>query len=148
MEGDYITGSPVRTCGSRRLTGSIPIYRPGCNSVVFSTHRMKYTKVTGRVIDYQYASPDGFRPYGHASHPARCTFDEAYLDEAYLDGVSITHGTPRQHVWSFAAAHSEQVQRSLIGTTYSCLCVNTTANAILDWSHPSLVATISVRLVM
>ena len=143
MEGDYITGSPVRTCGSRRLTGSIPIYRPGYNSVVFSTHRMKYTKVTGRVIGYQYASPDGFRPYGHASHPARCTFDEAYLD-----GVSITHGTPRQHVWSFAAAHSEQVQRSLIGTTYSCLCVNTTADAILDWSHPSLVATISVRLVM
>ena len=117
--------SLVRTCGSRRLTGSIHTHRPGCNSVVFNTHGMKYTKVTGRVIGYQYASPDGFRPYSYPSHPVRRT-----LDEPYLDGVSITHGTPQQHVWSFAAAHSEQVQRSLIGTTFSCPCVNTTADAI------------------
>ena len=36
--------SPVRTCGFRHLTGSIQTHRPGCNSVVLSTHGMKYAK--------------------------------------------------------------------------------------------------------
>ena len=29
------------------------------------------------------------------------------LDQAYIDGVSITHGSPTQHIWSFLAAYSE-----------------------------------------
>ena len=26
------------------------------------------------------------------------------LEEVYIDGVSITHGSPRQHIWSFVAS--------------------------------------------
>ena len=28
------------------------------------------------------------------------------IDDAYLDGVSVTRGTPRQHIWSFGAGHN------------------------------------------
>ena len=39
----------VRTC--RRKTD-------GCNSVIFSSHNIPYTEICGRVVGYQYASPD------------------------------------------------------------------------------------------
>ena len=29
-----------------------------------------------------------------------------------MDGVSLTHGSPRQHIWTFAAALSRQVSTS------------------------------------
>ena len=29
------------------------------------------------------------------------------IDSAYASGVSLTHGTPRQHIWTFAAGYSE-----------------------------------------
>ena len=47
----------------------------------------------GRVIGYQSASPSDFR--------------QVTINDAYLDGVSITYGTPRKHIWSYAAASNE-----------------------------------------
>ena len=29
------------------------------------------------------------------------------LDQGYMDGVSITHGQPRHHIWSYAAGAFE-----------------------------------------
>ena len=29
------------------------------------------------------------------------------IDGYYVDGVSLTHGSPQQHIWTFAAGHSE-----------------------------------------
>ena len=52
----------------------------GCDSVVIPMGGQAYTEVHGRVIAYQYASPDAFnggrRPSG--------------IDDPYVDGISIT----------------------------------------------------------
>ena len=69
----------------------------GCSSVVYSTHNVPYTKVCGRVIGIQYNSLDAFKPF---------FFNRALtIDDAYVDGVSLTYGfNPRHHIWTFAAA--------------------------------------------
>ena len=66
----------------------------GCDSVTYSTFGMNYSHVCGKVIAYQHGTPDAF------DHPASQTI-EGY----YVDGVSLTHGSPgsRQHIWTFAA---------------------------------------------
>ena len=69
----------------------------GCSSTTFSAQGVEYRKVCGKVIGYQYNQPYGFGP-------ARFT---SGISQTYVDGVSITNGSPRQHVWTFAAARSE-----------------------------------------
>ena len=89
-----ITASGKRLCG-----------RPGpagCVSVKFPTNNVPYNRVSGRVIAYQYSIPDGNCPY-IGFHTDRLIHT---LDEVYIDGVSITHGSPRQHIWSFVASTS------------------------------------------
>ena len=61
----------------------------GCYSVFYSTNGRHYEKVCGRASGYQKGSPDGF--VGITSF-----FD-------YFEGLSITHGSPRQHIWTYAA---------------------------------------------
>ena len=91
--------SGVRACG--RQTSSVG----GCNSVTFSTYGISYSQVCGRVLGYQYRSPDAIS-YNHgdgidpiASHNS--------IDAPYVDGVSITHGSPRQHIWTLMAGLRE-----------------------------------------
>ena len=84
--------SPKRMCSRRSENG--------CDSVTFSTNGIPYSHVRGRILGYQYCKTDAFAPY--YSNPSSIT-----IDDAYVDGVSITHGNPRQHVWTFAAGRSE-----------------------------------------
>ena len=63
----------------------------GCSSVLFNTHGVPYTEVCGQAIGYQFHSPDAF---AYRSNPN--------INSAYLDGISITYGIPRQHLWSYA----------------------------------------------
>ena len=42
---------------------------------------------------HQYGSPDGFNT-GTDS-----------IDSHYIDGISITHGNPRTHLWSYVAGN-------------------------------------------
>ena len=92
------TTAPLRTCG-----------RPGpagCVSTTFPVHGIKYSQVCGRVIGYQDRSPDAFERY------------YANIDDYYVDGISLTHGqSPRQHIWTFAAAVDE-TQSNI----YTCPC--------------------------
>ena len=81
------TGYSKRTCEP---------YSSGCTSVFFPVSVGAYNRVCGRVTAYQYATT-------HAFHYGRATT----IDEAYVDGVSLTHGSPRQHIWTFAAGVSE-----------------------------------------
>jgi hypothetical protein len=74
-----------------------PSLAPGCSSTTFSTQGMEYRQVCGKVIGYQYYKPKGFGP-------SRGTPE---INETYIDGVSLTHGIPRNHVWSFADAIDE-----------------------------------------
>ena len=50
-----------------------------------------YTEVHGRMIAYQYASPDAF----NVGSPG--------INGPYVDGISITYGSPRKHVWTLGA---------------------------------------------
>ena len=70
----------------------------GCSSVTFSTHNLSHTKVCGRARGYQFKHTDGFGSY---------TADGTSLNSYYLDGLSITYGSPRNHIWSFAAGLSK-----------------------------------------
>ena len=93
--GWQLTGHPKRTCGrasSGRLT---------CDSVIFPVTRglENYTSVCGRIKGYQYNPTDAFQAYHDG--------DATTIDEAYVSGVSLTHGSPRQHIWTFAAGISE-----------------------------------------
>ena len=67
----------------------------GCSSVIFPTHGISYSKVCRLVYGYIKGTPDRFER--HRNCPG-CT-----IDDPYVDGVSITHGSPRQHIWSLAA---------------------------------------------
>ena len=87
----YTVPSSVRMCRSSHTTA-------GCTSVTFPAHMIPYTKVCGRAHGYGYTTPDAFR----ASETSGQTI-EGY----YVDGLSVTHGRPRSHVWTFAAGVSK-----------------------------------------
>ena len=86
------TTAPLRTCG-----------RPGpagCVSTTFHVYGIEYSHVCGRVIGYQDRTPDAFYPY-YANGALT-------IDDSYVEGISLTHGqSPRQHIWTFAAAVDE-----------------------------------------
>ena len=89
--GFRLITSPKRTCGT-----------PGsrCVSTTFPLNGVKYSRVCGKIIGYQYSTIDAFDPY-YLDHSRT-------IDGQYVDGVSLTHGqTPRKHIWTFAAAHDE-----------------------------------------
>ena len=65
-----------------------------------------YSQVCGKIIGYQDRTPDGFAN-GRSNS----------IDGAYVDGISLTHGSnPRQHIWTFAAALDE------VGTYRGLIC--------------------------
>ena len=78
--------TPAKLCGRRTA--------PGCSGVIFPTDGICYSKVCGQARGYQYYSTDGF---------ARST----NINTHYVDGVAITYGSPRQHLWTYAAGLSD-----------------------------------------
>ena len=82
--------TPVRTCGRPTNTGA------SCPGEYFSTKSLQYSKVCGRAIGYQDGSTDSF----NRSSPRS-------IDEPYVDGISVTHGIPRTHIWTFSAGATE-----------------------------------------
>ena len=79
----------------------------GCSSVQFTTHELSYSKVCGRITALADGAPEGFM-----------RTDDTDINGTYVDGVSLTHGAPRQHIWTFAATSSEETRR------LSCSCNN------------------------
>ena len=73
----------IRTCVRNEASA-------GCSSVEVSTANIQYTRVCGRITAYQFGIVDDFL--------------NTNINSAYVDGVSLTHGIPRQHIWTFAAA--------------------------------------------
>ena len=79
----------------------------------------------GRINGYQVASPDGFLG------------NDPNINQIYLDGVSITHGTQRTHIWSYVAGYNEtsicpcsdnstNTPPSFVGNDYYCESGNPT----------------------
>ena len=96
---------PVRSCG--RPVGSME----HCLSTSIKTERFEYSRVCGRIIGYQVNTPDAFNPKTNSF--------ERDIDEAYVDGISLTHGlNPRKHIWTFAAGSNE------FGDDVGCSCGN------------------------
>ena len=75
----------------------------GCPSATFNTGNLPYNQVCGRILGYQLGGTDGFR--------------EDTINNAYVRGVSVTHGNPRNHVWTFASGLAE-----ITNTSFDCLC--------------------------
>ena len=105
-----IRSTSVRTCGRSTSTGA------SCSSETFFTRALQYSKVCGRVIGYQYGSPGAFNLHGRP--PTNSP------DDNYVDGVSVTYGTPRTHIWTYAAGVSGTTSFDLSG---SCPCANPAA---------------------
>ena len=81
--------SNISTCGINSTSFA-------CASVLFETYGIPYSRVCGRVLAYQYSTPNAFRA-GFST-----------IGSNYVDGVSLTHGSsPRRHIWTFAAALHE-----------------------------------------
>ena len=88
--------------------------RGGCVSVPIPV-QVSYSQVCGIVKGNQDSSPDAFGLY--SSGPST-------IDAAYVDGVSITHGSPRRHLWTYATGLSE-----LNGNVrYRCPCARSNPN--------------------
>ena len=84
----------VRACG--RPYSSVG----SCQSIQFPSNGISYSQVCGRVVGYQYDSPDAIYKEG-ANHDN--------IDSYYVDGISLTCGSPRQHIWTFMASRHENI---------------------------------------
>ena len=97
-----VTTNGVRACGRPASSES------SCPGTFYSA-KSEYQRVCGRVIGYQDGSPDGFSYLG----------ESVSINESYLDGVSITYGQPRNHIWSYVAAVTE---RGVLNPPSNCPC--------------------------
>ena len=114
--------TPVRTCGGTNDT----VGGSGCSSVSFSTYNISFSHICGRIIGYQFGSPDAFHSYSVSEFTR--------IEDPYVDGVVVTHGTEKEHVWTFAASLTEL--DSGFNFQYICPCTN---SQISTQSVPSFV---------
>ena len=70
----------------------------GCISTTFPSHGVQYSRVCGRITGYQFYTTDGFGPYINFG---------ASIDGNFVDGIVLTHGSPRTHIWTFASGYSQ-----------------------------------------
>ena len=93
----------VRACGRPASASAL-----SCYSMNYSSSTI-FNRVCGQVIGYQV---------GFAG-----VFDDQQLpiDTGYVDGVSITYGVPRIHVWTYAAGASDTLING--SERYSCPCL-------------------------
>lgn len=85
----------------------------GCFSTIFSVHNVSYTKICGKARGYQRATTDGFGLYVNGASKS--------INGPYVDGLSITLGNPRKHVWTYATGYSDD--RNLGKLTCPCAAV-------------------------
>ena len=90
-----ITASDKSMCGGRGAS---------CISTTFSLHGLQYSRVCGKIIGYQFSTPDVFRRWES-------------IDNVFVDGIVLTHGYPRTHIWTFAASASQYITDQ-----YACPC--------------------------
>ena len=84
--------SNIGFCGKPDTAG-------GCSSVIYSSSGRNYNKVCGWASGYQFGSTDGFLGFTD--------------DFDYFEGLSITHGNPRRHIWTYAVGLTDRGPDSL-----------------------------------
>ena len=116
----YSCPAPLRTAtnqGKRLCTRSVD--RP-FSSVIFRTHGVPYTAVCGRAVAYQYG-------YTNAFYAAAQGTRYHSINDPYVDGISITHGQPRKHIWTYEAGRAKTDD-----SRFQCPC------SALDATKPQL----------
>ena len=111
--------SGVRACG--RASSSVG----SCTSVQFPSNGISYSQVCGRVVGYQYATPDADYPgkYQRETYGSVIKPHHNDISSYYVDGVSITRGSPRQHVWTLMAGVLESSNSSYSRDgSFNCPC--------------------------
>ena len=104
---ELITGG-IRVCRREGTTG-------GCRSNIFQTNGISYSQICGKVVGYQKGTTDGVLTNVND------------INGVYLDGVSITRGSPRKHVWSYIAGYRSD---STSGSTCPCNTGVTNTNTV------------------
>jgi len=126
--------------------------REGCSNLdedrvataLFHVPLASYERVRGNARGLQFGTTDGF----WASGAART------IDQPYVDGVSITVGSPRQHVWTFVAGLFDVAMTpdtktcpctgsgtpppSFVGSSYDCDSANTDYSLGCVWHDGDL----------
>ena len=100
----------VRACG-RPVTNS-----GSCVRITFPSRDIKYSQLCGKVIGYRYLTTDG-----NGYHPNRD------INLPYIDGISLTHGYPRKHIWTLVSgykcpcyAYNPNSLPSFVGSNHYC----------------------------
>ncbi len=98
----------TRACG-RPYTPS-----GSCIGIQFSSINLNYSEVCGRIKGYQFGSPDAIDTYYGAAE-----FNN--ISSYYADGISITQGYSRVHVWTLMAGLDEYAVPAIGGNPF-CPC--------------------------
>ena len=98
--GNLFRHEHSNTCGVEIVAFSLP----HCSSINFSVNSIRYSKVCGKIKAFTVGSLEAFHGRFHS------------INHAYVDGINLTHGHPRQHIWTLAAGTSEN--------NISCPCTN------------------------
>ena len=101
--GWSLTTHSVRTCGRLASSG-----RYTCDPVTFPVSGGQYSRVCGRIRAYQYGVGWAFTGAKSRYTGREGTWEPQSVDGSYVDGISITHGLPRQHIWTFAAGIAQE----------------------------------------
>ena len=109
--GWNMTGYSKRTCG--RANSS----RLSCDSVFFPVSGGYYSQVCGRIRAYQYGVPGAFYSSNHEG--------QTTIDSAYVSGVAVMYGSPRQHIWTFANGVRENEMKH---ASWNCPCDSTSVS--------------------
>ena len=73
----------------------------------FSTLSIPFSKVCGMEVGYQQSSTDGFQTSVKS------------INGPYVDGVSITYGNPRKHIWTYGIGHTSDQDPA---APFNCPC--------------------------
>ena len=95
----------IRACGRPYSNGY------SCISTYFQVQNFKYSQIHGKLVGYQVGTPEGARN-GAAYN----------INSEYVDGVMLTHGRTRKHIWTFIAGHDNN------GNNNYCPCAKWYAN--------------------
>ena len=99
--------SPARACRANSDAA-------GCYSAYFSNNKFSYQHICGKVVGYQKGTPDGFRATAYTTYPSKA------IDGPYVDGVSLTYGTPHKHLFTYACGYSSNASATYSHSNCPC----------------------------
>jgi len=79
----------------------------GCASAHFYVKGVSYEHICGQAKGYQKGSPDAYEPSSQS------------IDGVYVDGISITLGSPCKHVWTYVVGTTDDHNYN---GKYNCPC--------------------------